>query len=173
MAVDGVTTVTEESLKQLRLKLQDKEAYINNHPRSPMNRLLVTLIGDTTAHSLKDPTVLRRFTALNDAEFAYSENRDRIVGGTHAIVVWAGGKLAQRLIPPLRRKYLQADQAVRTNRAATEQLAGLIFDGVPVEVAHQALDQEWIHPDAMREVRGVLRSSSVTGSRSTFRPTIH
>ncbi|MEU4448116.1 hypothetical protein AB0K14_23800 [Actinosynnema sp. NPDC050801] len=166
MAVDGITTATEESLERLRLKLQDKEIDINNHRRSPMNRLLVTLIGEAAAHSLKDPTVLQRFTDLNDAEFAYSEDRARIVGGTHAIVIWAGGKLAQKYLPPMRRKYVQADQALRTNRASTEQLAGLIYDGVPVHVAHQALDQEWIHPDAMRQVQEVL--AEFVDDRITF-----
>jgi hypothetical protein len=157
MTVDGVTQANEKSLKRLRLKLQDREAYISSHLPSPMNRLLVTLIGEAAAHSLTDPAIVRRFTALNDDEFAYGERRDGIIEDTHAIVVWAGGKLGQRLVPPLRRKYVQADQALRTHRAQTEQLAGLIFDGVPVHVAHQVLDQEWIHLDAMRLVQGLLQ----------------
>lgn len=156
MTVDGVADATEADLAGLRDKLRDREAFITNLARSPMNRLLVELVNDRAAHRTSDPAFVRRFTALNDAELEYDGTHTEIVGATGAIVVWAGGKVSQAFVTRFRRKYVEVDKELRTNHAKTEELAGLISDGVPHRVAHQVLDQEVIHPEAMVEVQRVL-----------------
>ncbi|MEV1121434.1 hypothetical protein AB0I91_40800 [Actinosynnema sp. NPDC049800] len=156
MTVDGVADATEADLAGLRDKLRDREVYITNLPRSPMNLLLVELVNERVAHRTSDPALIRRFTPLNDAELEYDGRRTEIIGETGAIVVWAGGKVSQNYVTRFRRKYVEVDKELRTNHAKTEELAGLVADGVPSRVPHQVLDQEVIHPEAMVEVQRVL-----------------
>ncbi|MEU4765333.1 hypothetical protein AB0H12_18950 [Actinosynnema sp. NPDC023794] len=121
-----------------------------------MNRLLVELVEERAAHRTSDPAFIRRFAGLNDAELEYDARHTEIVGATGAIVVWAGGKVSQAYVTRFRQKYVVVDKELRTDRVKNAELAVLVAGDVPANVAHQVLDQEVIHPEAMVEVRRVL-----------------
>lgn len=157
MSLDGVSVVAERNMVTLRNNLRELGVEVTDLPLSPMNRRIAELVRSRSEYITADGDVLDRFTALANAERAYAHAPDGIIGQTRAVIVWSGGKLSHAYVTQLRQAYLGVAPAVRNDITQSETVARTIAHGIlPEHYAQQGLDQEHIHPDAIRDAQRIL-----------------
>ncbi|QQQ77348.1 hypothetical protein IOD16_02000 [Saccharothrix sp. 6-C] len=166
MTVDGVSQVGAEGVRRLRASLNEVGVAISDHLPSPMNQFLVASITSNIEHLTRDADFIDRFERLQGREDAYVQALDAKVAQTRAVIVWSGGKLSQNYVNRLRAAYAALDPGMRVDADRNQDVPRTIAgDALPDHLAAQGLDQERIHPEAVREVRRLL--AGFVGDRIT------
>jgi hypothetical protein len=158
MSLDQIDEVTEQNMVTLRQNLRDLGVdAITNLPLSPMNIRIAQLVRGAEHRNTAEGEILEQFERMAAAERRYAAAPDGIMGNTRAVLIWSGGKLNQDYVGRLRAAYLRLNAATRTDILQSQSVAKTIADGIlPEHLAQQGLDQENIHPEAMRDTARIL-----------------